>query len=45
MRDVFAGLFFVSVGMLVDPAFVPPRCRWCSSGVALIVPSRAASAG
>jgi CPA2 family monovalent cation:H+ antiporter-2 len=28
LRDVFAGLFFVSVGMLVDPRFVIGNPRW-----------------
>ena len=32
MRDAFAVLFFVSVGMLFDPAFAARRARrWCSA--------------
>lgn len=38
MRDVFAGLFFVSVGMLVDPFFVLASLPLVLVGVALIVP-------
>jgi monovalent cation:H+ antiporter-2, CPA2 family len=37
-RDVFAGLFFVSVGMLVDPSFVFEQLPLVAVGVALIVP-------
>ena len=28
LRDILAGLFFVSVGMLVDPLFIVQTCRW-----------------
>jgi monovalent cation:H+ antiporter-2, CPA2 family len=37
-RDLFAGLFFVSIGMLVDPAFVLADPLPVLVGVALIVP-------
>lgn len=36
-RDLFAGLFFVSVGMLVDPGFVIGQLPLVILGVALIV--------
>jgi CPA2 family monovalent cation:H+ antiporter-2 len=37
-RDLFAGLFFVSIGMLVDPGFVVADPALVMLGVALIVP-------
>jgi CPA2 family monovalent cation:H+ antiporter-2 len=37
-RDLFAGLFFVSVGMLVDPMFVVQELPLVLIGVALILP-------
>lgn len=37
MRDVFAGLFFVSVGMLVDPAIVVSQPLLTLVAIALIV--------
>jgi monovalent cation:H+ antiporter-2, CPA2 family len=42
MRDVFAGLFFVSVGMLVDPFFVLGSLPLVLVGIALIVPLKGA---
>ena len=42
MRDVFAGLFFVSVGMLVDPGFVLASLPLVLVGVTLIVPIKGA---
>lgn len=42
MRDVFAGLFFVSVGMLVDPLFVLGSLPLVLVGIALIVPLKGA---
>jgi CPA2 family monovalent cation:H+ antiporter-2 len=41
-RDVFAGLFFVSVGMLVDPSFVLEQAPLVLLGVILIVPVKGA---
>jgi CPA2 family monovalent cation:H+ antiporter-2 len=41
-RDIFAGLFFVSVGMLVDPGFVLANLPLLAVGVALIVPVKGA---
>jgi CPA2 family monovalent cation:H+ antiporter-2 len=38
LRDIFAGLFFVSVGMLVDPRFVATHIPLLLITVALIVP-------
>jgi monovalent cation:H+ antiporter-2, CPA2 family len=43
-RDLFAGLFFVSVGMLVDPMFVIEQLPLVLLGVALIVPVKGAIA-
>lgn len=37
LRDVFAGLFFVSVGMLVDPSFVAQNLDFMLLVLALIV--------
>jgi CPA2 family monovalent cation:H+ antiporter-2 len=37
LRDIFAGLFFVSVGMLVDPAFIAGNVPLVLLGTALIV--------
>jgi monovalent cation:H+ antiporter-2, CPA2 family len=45
MRDVFAGLFFVSVGMLVDPAFVVASLPLVLVGIALIVPIKGIISG
>jgi CPA2 family monovalent cation:H+ antiporter-2 len=42
LRDIFAGLFFVSVGMLVDPAFVVSHLPVLLVTVALIVPVKGA---
>jgi len=41
LRDVFAGLFFVSVGMLVEPAFVMENFGLVLVVFALIVPVKA----
>jgi CPA2 family monovalent cation:H+ antiporter-2 len=38
LRDLFAGLFFVSVGMLVDPALLAQNLPLALLAVALIVP-------
>jgi monovalent cation:H+ antiporter-2, CPA2 family len=38
LRDIFAGLFFVSVGMLVDPRFVVAHLPLMLVTLALIVP-------
>ena len=46
LRDIFAGLFFVSVGMLVDPGFVSSHLPLLLVTVLLIVPFKGAlSAG
>lgn len=46
IRDIFAGLFFVSVGMLIDPQLVLDEPWLVLVGAALIVPFKAAvSAG
>lgn len=37
-RDLFAGLFFVSIGMLVDPGFVVSQPFLLLVGMALIIP-------
>ena len=37
LRDAFAVLFFVSVGMLLDPAFLRRRTRWRSSRWSLLI--------
>jgi CPA2 family monovalent cation:H+ antiporter-2 len=42
LRDIFAGLFFVSVGMLVDPAFVVRNLPLLLLTLALIVPVKGA---
>lgn len=39
-RDLFAGLFFVSVGMLFDPRFVVENLALVALVVALIVPAK-----
>jgi CPA2 family monovalent cation:H+ antiporter-2 len=44
-RDLFAGLFFVSVGMLVNPTFVLEQWPLVLLGVALIVPIKGAIVG
>jgi len=41
LRDVFAGLFFVSVGMLVEPAFVVENIGLVLVVLALIIPAKA----
>src|SRR5262249_19666804 len=38
LRDILAGLFFVSIGMLVDPAFVLEHALLVAIVVVLIVP-------
>ncbi len=45
MRDVFAGLFFVSVGMLVDPEFVVAALPLVLVGLVLIVPVKGLVSG
>ena len=42
LRDIFAGLFFVSVGMLVDPGFVVRELPLLLVVLALIVPIKGA---
>lgn len=42
LRDVFAGLFFVSVGMLVDPTFVIQNVPLVLVAIALIVLAKGA---
>ena len=42
LRDVFAGLFFVFIGMLVDPAFVVASLPLLLVALVLIVPVKAA---
>ena len=42
LRDVFAGIFFVSVGMLVDPAFVAGALPLVLVAVVLVVPVKGA---
>lgn len=42
LRDVFAGLFFVSVGMLINPAFVLGAAALVAIAVALVVPLKGA---
>jgi CPA2 family monovalent cation:H+ antiporter-2 len=42
LRDIFAGLFFVSVGMLVDPRFVISHVPLLLVVLALIVPVKGA---
>lgn len=42
LRDVFAGIFFVSVGMLVDPVFVVASLPLVLLAVALVVPIKGA---
>jgi CPA2 family monovalent cation:H+ antiporter-2 len=42
LRDVFAGIFFVSVGMLVDPAFVISALPLVLLAVFLVVPVKGA---
>lgn len=37
LRDVFAGLFFVSIGMLVDPAFIVASLPLVLLAVALVI--------
>ncbi|MEZ0240138.1 MAG: cation:proton antiporter, partial [Chloroflexota bacterium] len=44
-RDVFAGLFFVSVGMLVDPGLIVSSLPLVALVLALIVPAKAALIG
>lgn len=39
-RDVLLGLFFVGVGMRVEPAAIPPIWHWCLLGALLIVLSK-----
>lgn len=41
LRDLFAGLFFVSIGMLVDPAFVASNWPLVLAALVLIVPFKA----
>ncbi|HUG49045.1 MAG TPA: cation:proton antiporter [Candidatus Limnocylindria bacterium] len=45
LRDVFAGLFFVSVGMLVDPMYIIASLPLVLVGVALIVPIKGLISG
>ena len=42
LRDVFAGVFFVSIGMLFNPAFVLAAAGLVAVAVILIVPVKAA---
>ncbi|HSH22324.1 MAG TPA: cation:proton antiporter [Candidatus Caenarcaniphilales bacterium] len=42
LRDVFAGVFFVSVGMLVDPGFVVAALPLVLVAVAVVVPVKGA---
>lgn len=42
LRDIFAGLFFVSVGMLVDPRIVVQHPLLLLLAVALIIPAKGA---
>ncbi|MEO6349128.1 MAG: cation:proton antiporter [Candidatus Limnocylindrales bacterium] len=42
LRDVFAGIFFVSVGMLVDPAFVVVAFGLVAIAVVLVVVAKGA---
>jgi CPA2 family monovalent cation:H+ antiporter-2 len=42
LRDVFAGLFFVSIGMLVDPSFVAGHLPLVFAALALIVVAKGA---
>lgn len=41
LRDVFAGLFFVSVGMLVEPAFIVENIGLVLVVLLLIIPAKA----
>lgn len=40
LRDIFAGLFFVSIGMLVDPGFLVANALPVLAVLALIVPAK-----
>lgn len=44
-RDLFAVLFFVAVGSLVDPALLPENAAWFAGALALVAAKGALSAG
>ena len=39
-RDVLIGLFFIGIGMLIDPALVPQIWHWALAGAALLMLSK-----
>lgn len=45
LRDVFAGLFFVSIGMLVDPGFLFSHAALVAAVLALIIPVKGLLSG